>query len=178
MDSTKNSSRFALLMSVLMILAFRCTSTKKIALSKAPVEKPKLEQPVDLRKQKEESLKRTNPDRSIEQDAKQALKIMRENAPKVRLNEYFDAIAYAGNTASANNSIKKALTMFKSEEAPVVIVIREQDGKRDYDQPTTIRAYFDYLKTEKKNMDDIQNLNIDNSGKIVRVELKKNYENH
>ena len=99
---------------------------------------------------------------------------MKENAPKVKLSEYFDAIANADNVASANSSINEALALFASSEAPVLVVISEEGGKKDYDRPTTIKAYLNYLKDQKKNINYIDNLQVDASGKITEVELKKN----
>ena len=101
------------------------------------------------------------------------MKEMKENAPKVKLSEYFDAIANSDNVASANSSINEALAMFASAETPVLIVISEEAGKKDYDRPTTIKAYLNYLKDQKKNINDIENLKVDGSGKITEVELKK-----
>jgi hypothetical protein len=102
-----------------------------------------------------------------------ALKIMKENAPKVRLNEYFNAIANADNATSADAIISKALAMFVSSTTPVLMEIPDQNGKSNYDKPTTILAYFNYVKTLKKNLDDIKNLKMDKNGKIIEVELTK-----
>jgi hypothetical protein len=90
------------------------------------------------------------------------------------LNQYFSAIASSGNANAANSSINEALTLFASPETPVLIVISEEGGQKDYDRPTTIREYLNYLKDQKKNMNSISNLQIDNSGKITEVELRKN----
>ncbi|HLZ16132.1 MAG TPA: hypothetical protein VKQ08_03795, partial [Cyclobacteriaceae bacterium] len=72
-----------------------------------------------------------------------------------------------------NSSINEALTLFASPQAPVLIVISEEDGKKDYDRPTTITAYLNYLKDQKKNINDIAGLKTDASGKITELELKK-----
>ena len=98
----------------------------------------------------------------------------RANAPTNRLNNYFNSIANATSVASANASINEALTMFSSGDAPVLIVISEEGGKKDYDEPTTIKKYLEYLKDTKNNMNKIANLQFDSAGKISEVELKKN----
>jgi hypothetical protein len=92
-----------------------------------------------------------------------------------RLNEYFTAISSATNLASANSSIREALNLFASENAPVLIVISEtNEGQRDYDRPTTIKDYLNYLKDQKKNTNVITDLEFDDNGKITSVLLVKN----
>ena len=99
---------------------------------------------------------------------------MLANAPKAKLNQYFESIARSSNVASANSSINEALALFASPETPVLIVISEENGQKDYDRPTTIRQYLNYLKDTKNNANTISNLQYDNSGKITEVELRKN----
>ena len=175
MNPIRRKPQLVLSASVFLIFAFGCTSTKKTAaVTNRGDEKAKMEQEANLRKQKESALRRTETEASLRQDAAQALRIMKENAPKVRLNEYFDAVANSDNAASANSNITRALTMFTSAETPVLIVTSEQGGKKYYDQPTTIKAYFIYLKDLKKNINDIKNLKVNYYGKITEVEIKKN----
>ncbi|HZB14477.1 MAG TPA: nucleoid-structuring protein H-NS, partial [Chryseolinea sp.] len=69
--------------------------------------------------------------------------------------------------------INEALAMFASPETPVLIIIHESGGQKDYDRPTTIKNYLNYLKDQKKPADKIGNLQFDNSGKITEVELVK-----
>jgi hypothetical protein len=92
----------------------------------------------------------------------------------VKLGQYFEAIASSGSLTSANTSISEALSMFASPDTPVLIVISEQNGQKDYDRPTTISAYLNYLKDQKKNANKVEKLQFDNSGKITEVELRKN----
>lgn len=175
MNSIQKLPKLVLLVFVLLIFAIGCKSTKKTSsVTNAASEKAKMDQEESMRKQKEEELKRRESEENSKRDAESALKEMKENAPKVRLNEYFNAIANSGNAASANSSINEALTMFASSETPVLIVISEEGGKKDYDRPTTIKGYLNYLKDQKKNINDIQNLKVDSYGKITEVELKKN----
>lgn len=90
-----------------------------------------------------------------------------------KLTDYFSAIANAPTTTSANRSINEALTMFASPDTPVLIVISESGGMKDYDRPTTIREYLNYLKDQKKNINAISSIQTDGSGKITELELKK-----
>jgi len=55
----------------------------------------------------------------------------------------------------------------------VLIVISEENGQKDYDRPTTIRDYLNYLKDQKKNFNKISNIQFDGSGRITELELTK-----
>jgi hypothetical protein len=170
----RKSINLFLLASTLCGFTQSCKSTKKTVFITTAADKYKSElDAMNLHKQKIYGFKRTLTEESAMQDARLTMKIMRENAPKVRLNEYFNAIAYSDNLASANNSITKALAMFTSSEVAVLMVVSEEQGKKRFARPTTIRAYFNHLKDLKENLDDIKNLKIDRFGKITEVELKK-----
>jgi len=168
-----NHSLFKVILLVLIFsLTISCKSSKK-ALAAKNAEKARMEQEESLRKQKEEEMKKKSAEERAEKDAELALKESKATAPKFRLNEYFEAIANSTNLASANASINEALSMFTSPETPVLIVISEEGGKKDYDRPTTIKAYLNYLKDQKKNINNIENVKLDSSGKITEVELRK-----
>jgi hypothetical protein len=174
MNSIQNSSKLVVLAFVLLIVAFGCKSRKKVAtITDASAEKTKMEQEATLRKQKEDELKRREAEEKAKRDAESAMNEMKDTAPKFKLNQYFDAIANSGNLASANSSINEALGMFATPTAPVLIVISEENGKKDHDKPTTIKDYLNYLKDQKKNINDIGNIKVDGSGKITEVELRK-----
>merc|ERR1712000_565812 len=76
---------------------------------------------------------------------------VKEPTKSEKLESYFQAIAQASSTASANSSISEALTMFSNPNAPVLIVIYRGSGNPDYDEPTTIKKYLEYLKDTKNN---------------------------
>ena len=90
-----------------------------------------------------------------------------------RLNQYFNAIASAGSLAAANSNINEALSLFSSPDALVLIIISKVGGQKDYDRPTSIRKYLEYLKDQKKNINAIDNIVYDNQGKIKELELIK-----
>ena len=176
MFSIRNSTTLVLLVCILAIGAAGCKSKKKaMEASNTAKEKAKIEQEAVLHKQQEEEamLKEAEERERSEAELKRAAeaKII---APRTRLSQYFDAISTSTNVASANNSINEALTMFASAEAPVLIVISEYDGKKDYDKPTTIKNYLNYIKDQKKNINAISELKVDGLGKITEVELRKN----
>lgn len=160
-----NPFRLVLLAFVLLIIVMGCKSSKKTASITTPA--PAKTQTAAL----------TKPSRNeAEEQAK--LDAMKESTYKGRLLQYFDAIASADNAISANNSIDEALTLFTSSQVPVLIVISQEGGDKDYDRPTTIRAYLNYLKDQKKNINQIESVKLDEYGKITEIELKKSNLNH
>jgi hypothetical protein len=174
MNVIRNSSRVVMWLFVLMICFTGCKSKKKAAeAARAAEERARMEQEAKLRSEEEEQ-RRKEAEEAARRDAESRQNEMVANAPKAKLNEYFESISRSGNVASANSSISEALTLFASPDAPVLIVISEEGGQKDYDKPTTIRQYLNYLKDTKNNANSISNLQFDNSGKITEVELRKN----
>ena len=171
----RNSTTYVALVLILTIGSVGCKSKKK-AMEASNAEKARMEQEAALRKQKEqeEAARKEAEERerlAAEARSKDEIKV---SAPATRLNEYFRAIAGSTNVTSANSSINEALSMFSSPETPVLIVISEYDGKKDYDRPTTIGKYLNYLKDQKKNINAISDMKTDASGKITELELRKN----
>lgn len=87
------------------------------------------------------------------------------------LSNYFDEIATSSSTADANAKIREALALFANDDVPVLIIISKQGGIVDYDRPTTIKKYLEYLKDVKKNLNTVENVVYDNNGKIKELEL-------
>ena len=173
MNVIRNSSKVVMWILVLMICFTGCKSKKKAAeAARAAEERARLEQEANLRKEEEQ--KRKEAEEAARAEAERRQQEMLANAPKAKLNQYFESIARSSNVASANSSINEALPLFASPETPVLIVISEENGQKDYDRPTTIRQYLNYLKDTKNNANTISNLQYDNSGKITEVELRKN----
>lgn len=99
-------------------------------------------------------------------------KASNEMAISSQLSRYFGAISSASTVASANNSINEALTLFASPDVPVFIIIYQSPaGETDYDEPTTAAKYLNYLKDQKKNLNNINNLKTNSSGQITELEL-------
>lgn len=90
-----------------------------------------------------------------------------------RLNQYFDAIANAGSLTAANRNINEALSLFSTPDALVLIIIAKSGGQKDYDRPTSIKKYLEYLKDQKKNINAIDKIVYDSQGKIRELELIK-----
>ena len=83
------------------------------------------------------------------------------------------AISNARSTEEANRKIQETLQLFSSSDAPVLIVISEENGNKDYDRPSTIKRYLDYLKDTGNAPDALSHLTINDSGLISEVELIK-----
>lgn len=160
---------------MLMIGGAGCKSKKKaMEAERAAKEKARLEQEMADKKQREEEERRM---REAEEKARREeaeAKAKEEvKGPAAKLDQYFNAIAGSNNVASANGSINEALALFASPSTPVLIVISEENGEKDYDRPTTIKDYLNYLKDQKKSINKVGNLQFDGSGKITEVELIK-----
>jgi hypothetical protein len=89
------------------------------------------------------------------------------------LEDYFDAVANSKSMAMADPSINEALRFFASPDVPVLIIIHQEGSLKDYDRPTTIRKYLEYLKDQGKNPNEIYNVVFDQNGKIAELELIK-----
>lgn len=170
MNAIRNSSKLVMWALILVICASGCKSKKKAAeAANAAAEKARVEQEAATRKQQEEDAKR-----KAEEEARAKREAeSKQKAPYALLAQYFESISSSTNLNSANTSINEVLTMFASPETPVLIVISESNGQKDYDRPTTIVSYLNYLKDQKKNINTISNLQFDSSGKITEVELRK-----
>ncbi len=95
----------------------------------------------------------------------------RQRPAKLSLNDYFSRIISASSANEANNYINDALKLFASPDTPVLIAIGVFGGEKDYDKPTTIKKYLEYLKDQKKNLNNIDNIVYDGNGKIKELEL-------
>lgn len=110
-----------------------------------------------------------------------AEKLRREREERLRaegggnksLSDYFKAISSSGNLATTNRLIEEALQLFASEDVPVLIIISQAGTEKDYDRPTTIRKYLEYLKDQKVNRNAVDNVIYDANGKITELELIK-----
>lgn len=92
---------------------------------------------------------------------------------KDQLLDHFQSISNAGSPSLANIRIQNALEIFSSPNAPVLIIISEERGRKEYDRPTTIKRYLEYLKDQGKNPDEIYDVIMDRNGRIKELELIK-----
>ena len=98
-----------------------------------------------------------------------------EEDANTKLENVFNQVASSRSNSDANFRIREALGMFASSETPVLIIISRQGGQEDFDEPTTIQKYLEYLKDTKSDPAAIDNLEFDANGKIKEVILIKNY---
>lgn len=98
---------------------------------------------------------------------------MKKGSAGATITDYFASIASATSVSQANMLIVDALKLFTSPEAPVLIIISKSGNQVDYDRPTTIKNYLNYLKDTKNNTNKIEKIVNDNSGKIKELELLK-----
>jgi len=116
------------------------------------------------RKKEEERLR-------IEQEERE--RELREGGQYRAINLSLDAVAGAGDVATANIRIREALSAFAGDEVPVLILISREGEVKDYDRPTTIRKYLEFIKDQKKSPNKVLNAVFDNTGKIKELELIK-----
>jgi hypothetical protein len=122
-------------------------------------------------KREREALEAKERAEALAREREEALK--REgNAPK-GLGEYFDLIAKSTNLATTNRYIGEAMQLFASEDVPVLIIVSKSGDIIDYDRPTTIKKYLEYLKDQKVVRNEIENVVYDSNGKITELELIK-----
>ena len=140
-------------MAVLVLLAMGACKSKKKAVEPAPT--PEV---------KEEVVKPAPAPAPVVRSA--------EEVAVEKLENYFNTIATSSNATAANQSIQDALGMFSNQETPVLIVIHEEGGVKDYDEPTTIKKYVDYLKDTKKNLNYISDIRLA-GGKVTELELRR-----
>ncbi len=89
------------------------------------------------------------------------------------ISALFGSVASANSTGNANNLIDSGLDLFSSPNALVLIIISKSGDIKDYDEPTTISKYLNYLKDQKANPNKIFDMVLDDSGKIKELELIK-----
>lgn len=99
--------------------------------------------------------------------------LRREGNEQKGLGEYFNLIATSTNLGTSNRYINEALKLFASENTPVLIIVSKSGNIVDYDRPTTIRKYLEYLKDQKVARNKIENVVYDANGKITELELIK-----
>ena len=90
------------------------------------------------------------------------------------IDEYFKQVANSKTVPEANAKIAEAMKMFSSPDVPVLIIISKAGSDVDYDKPTTIEKYLNYLKDTKNYNNSVYSVKMDGYGQIVSLELIKN----
>ena len=102
----------------------------------------------------------------------EAARMKIENDKKT-LNQHFAALTGQKEYEKANNIISNTLPMFANDDVPVLVIISEENGEKDYDKPTTIKKYLEYLKDRKAYKAEVETIVYDESGRIKELELRK-----
>jgi hypothetical protein len=95
---------------------------------------------------------------------------------KTQLEKNFQAIADAsknGNASEASTLIKNTLDFFSAPDIPVLIIISYNGKTPDFDKPTNIKRYLDYLKDQKVYRNGVDSYVLDPNGKINELDLIK-----
>jgi len=164
----RNSMPMMLIIMVLIVGGMSCKSNKKLA-DVSDKNTTKKEQMNQTEKTTEEPEATEGDNKANTGESSLDLK----TKTKYKLADYFAAVSSAPSVESANRSIQEALNLFYSPDALVLIIINESNGKKDFDRPTTIKEYLNYLKDQKKNLNNIDSFKMNDSGKITELELKR-----
>jgi hypothetical protein len=110
--------------------------------------------------------------KAAELRAAEAAKMKIENDKRI-LNQNFEALVGQKDYTKANNIISNTLPMFAGNDVPVLVIIAEENGVKDYDKPTNIKDYMNYLKDRKAYKAVVETVKYDQNGKISELELRK-----
>ena len=126
----------------------------------------------DLILQVEKKLAR---ERAQKEEAERRAAAEREKASTTEaiLDRNFTSIARSGSVSQANRTISETLDLFESPDVPVLIIISQSPSFNDYDRPTTIEKYLNYLKDQKKTAEKVHEIKYNSNGKINELELIK-----
>ena len=102
----------------------------------------------------------------------EAARMKIENDKRI-LNQNFEALVGQKDYTKANNIINNTLPMFAGNDVPVLVIIAEENGVKDYDKPTNIKDYMNYLKDRKAYKAEVETVKYDQNGKISELELRK-----
>ena len=108
-----------------------------------------------------------------EEERRAAEEREKAKAADVVLGRNFNSIASAGSISQANRVINETMGLFESPNVPVLIIIKQNAGFNDYDRPTTIEKYLNYLKDQKKAAEKVYDIKYNANGKINELELIK-----
>jgi hypothetical protein len=105
-----------------------------------------------------------------------AMRNTKEVPLKTKLENSFQGIAdaaKAGNSTQVMSLTKSTLQLFSSEDVPVLIIISREGSIVDYDKPTNIKRYLEFVRDQKVNRNAVDAFELDGSGKIKSLDLIK-----
>lgn len=95
---------------------------------------------------------------------------------KTKLENSFQGIAdasKAGNSNQVMSLTKSTLQLFSAEDATVLIIISREGSIVDYDKPTNIKRYLEFVRDQKASRNAVDAYELDGSGKIKSLDLIK-----
>ncbi len=110
----------------------------------------------------EERLKREEAERKLKDASKYQ-----------EINNQLAAISTSTTIDAANKKIMLSMDQFASPDVPVLIIISQYGGVNDYDRPTTISKFLNYLKDKQQYKYNVESVKRDSLGKITELELIK-----
>jgi len=122
------------------------------------------------------SIDRAEAERLAEEER---LRLIEEEKLKAAASKYqgiddqLGAIATAQSVDGANSQINITLQQFATPDIPVLIIISKAGGYNDYDRPTTISKFLNYLKDKQSYQYKVEAVKRDGLGKITELELIK-----
>ena len=151
-----------------LISIHACKNKKKVAeVTDTEAAKEQVEERVAQIKQAEEQAE------EVSESAKKPVVVAKAMTKSEMLSKYFTEMTQATSYQAANTSKEKALQLFSNPNAPVLIAIYQSGGEVDYDEPTTISKYLDYLKDTKSKPALVEEMVMDDAGKIKELVLRK-----
>lgn len=109
-----------------------------------------------------------------DRQAREAAERAKNSHVNDNIDTHFASVASATNATEAEMRIQRALSLYASQEVPVLIVIAKYgQNQKDYDRPTTIGKYLHYLKDIKRYDKKVEAVQYDDFGKITELELIK-----
>lgn len=124
-----------------------------------------------ISKQKAE-LKRLEDEKEKKRKAEESAAAVTEQKYE-KIDDYLDAVVNTKSLEMSNQRISETLKFFASPEVPVLIIIYQEADIKDYDKPTTIKKYLEYLKDQQKNPNKVNDVKYNDNGKITELELLK-----
>ncbi len=112
-------------------------------------------------------------ERLAEEERLRQIEEQSQAKPETSLEDCFAIIAAAPDAESANSKIAETLQLFASPDVPVLIIIYHVGDIIDYDAPTTVEKYLNYIKDQKKVNVSVKDVKYDNSDKITELVLIK-----
>ena len=100
-------------------------------------------------------------------------KANREKQKYASITNTMVGIAGAGSYDDANRQIENTMNLYASPDVPVLIIISKENGYSDYDRPTTISKFLNYLKDKKSFKFGVESVKYNDQGKITELELIK-----